>query len=227
MPAQPAGIHLSRLAVRIGQKPGRPVVELAQAAVDRQPRKRHHLHHLVGREQILLGQHQRPLREQIVGADLDPAPGGRLDHQLDHHRTAQPQPVRRGDDQIVDVVPGIDVVHRQRARDRHHAHERQARDRQAVAHRLLPHLGRGQRAPPPGLNDPLAPRQRKILLALGQALGHQAAVAQHRLDRRQRRCQAHQEAVHLTGGQRVVEHVGIRHRVQHSHFDSLGSGIEP
>ena len=72
--------------------------------------------------------------DQVVRAELHSVAPRRATHQRDQ-QPAEPQPARVGHDQVVDVSPRVDVVPRERSRDRHHADERQPRDRAAIGER--------------------------------------------------------------------------------------------
>ena len=116
-----------------------PAIELPDLPVEVSTVKGDHLHHFARAEDVVIGKDELPLGQEVIGTEFV-AGQSRQPHDKDHQCTAQPQPVGRGDNKHVDVITRLDVVHGQRARHRHHAHERQAGQPGGVAAGRRPHL---------------------------------------------------------------------------------------
>ena len=114
-----------------------PAVQVTKPAVDGRVADRHHLRDLVRREQTRRAQREDPLRQEVVRAQGD-APAGRPPDDPDHQAATQPQTVRLGHDEVVDIPVHPSIVNGERPADRHQPHERKPRQQRAVAGRLGP-----------------------------------------------------------------------------------------
>ncbi len=115
---------------------------------------------------------QGALAEEVVGANLLPPARRPADDEQDEG-ARDPQVVVGGDDQIVDVAAGHDVVDRQRTGDGDHAHEGHTGNGAAIAHGRRPQRLRGDPPLPAHLSHLLAPGQHVQPIAAAQARRHQ------------------------------------------------------
>jgi hypothetical protein len=210
--------HAPGWSTRVRQEAVGPAVQAAERLVGVPAGQGDHLGDLVGGEQIPLGQDQRVFGQEVVGAQRDAAQP-RVAHQSDHQRATQPQPAGLGDHHVVDVVVG-NVVHRQRAGDRHHAHKRQAGHHPSVLDGALP-IALGHAGPlAPDVDDDFAAGQRVEAAGVRQPVRDEPA-RERGANRRPRRRHPVQIAVHLVGGQRVVEDIGVGHRFDDGPLERL------